>query len=78
MKKLASRKLWAALLGLLMGAGMVFGVDAEAVSTVSGAVLAVVSVVTYIATEGRIDAAGVADAASKVQDALDAVDAAAD
>ena len=41
--------------------------------TVSGAVVAVVSVVTYIITEGKIDAAAVGDAAQKVQDAVDAV-----
>ena len=71
--KLCSRKLWAAVLGLIMGAGMAFGLDTETVSTVSGALVATVSVVAYIVTEGRIDAAAVAGAAQKIQDAVDAV-----
>ena len=73
MKKLCSRKLWAAVLGLMMGAGMAFGLDTETVSTVAGALVATVSVVTYIVTEGRIDAAAVAGAAQKIQNAVDSV-----
>ena len=72
-KKFKSRKLWAALIGVLMGVAMIFGVDPNVAETVSGAVVAVVSVVAYIITEGKIDAAAVGDAAQKVQDAVDAV-----
>lgn len=72
-QKLSSRKLWAAMAGLVMGLSMVFGLDETTVSTVAGAVVSLVSVVTYIASEGRIDAAAVGDAAGKVQDAIDAV-----
>lgn len=72
-QKLSSRKLWAAMAGLVMGLSMVFGLDETNVSTVAGAVVSLVSVVTYIASEGRIDAAAVGDAAGKVQDAIDAV-----
>ena len=71
--KLSSRKLWAAVVGMVMGLAMVFGLDETAASTVAGAVVSVASVVTYIVTEGRIDAAAVGDAAGKVQDAIDAV-----
>lgn len=73
LKKFKSRKLWVAVIGLLMGVAMIFGVDPNVAETVSGAVVAVVSVVTYIITEGKIDAAAVGDAAQKVQDAVDAV-----
>lgn len=72
-KKLSSRKLWAAVAGLVMGLSMVFGLDETTISTVSGAVVSVVSVVTYIITEGRVDAAAVGNAADKVQQAVDAV-----
>lgn len=72
-QKLSSRKLWAAMAGLVMGLSMVFGLDETTVSTVAGAVVSLVSVVTYIASEGRIDAAAVGDAAGKVQNAIDAV-----
>lgn len=71
--KLSSRKLWAAIVGVVMGLAMVFGLDETTASTVAGAVVSVVSVVTYIVTEGRIDAAAVGEAAGKVQDAIDAV-----
>ena len=73
LKKLKSRKLWVAVIGVLMGVSMIFGVDPNVADTVSGAVVAVVSVVAYIITEGKIDAAAVGDAAQKVQDAVDAV-----
>ena len=73
LKKFKSRKLWVAVIGLLMGVAMIFGVDPNVAETVSGAVVAVVSVVAYIVTEGKIDAAAVGDAAQAVQDAVDAV-----
>ncbi len=73
LKKFKSRKLWVAVIGVLMGVAMIFGVDPNVAETVSGAVVAVVSVVTYIITEGKIDAAAVGDATQKVQDAVDAV-----
>lgn len=73
LNKLKSRKLWAAVGGVIIGVLMIFGIDPNVAETVSGALLAVVSVVTYIVTEGKIDAAAVGDAAQKVQDAVDAV-----
>ena len=73
LKKFKSRKLWVAVIGVLMGVAMIFVVDPNVAETVSGAVVAVVSVVAYIVTEGKIDAAAVGDAAQKVQDAVDAV-----
>ena len=73
LKKFKSRKLWVAVIGVLMGVAMIFGVDPNVAETVSGAVVAVVSVVAYIVTEGKSDAAAVGDAAQKVQDAVDAV-----
>lgn len=73
LNKLKSRKLWAAMVGVIVGVAMMFGIDPNVAETVSGAVISVVSVVTYIITEGRIDAAAVGDAARKVQDAMDAV-----
>lgn len=72
-QKLSSRKLWAAVAGLVMGLSMVFGLDEGTISTVAGAVVSVASVITYIITEGKVDAAAVGDAVGKVQDAVDAV-----
>lgn len=72
-QKLSSRKLWAAIAGLVMGLSMVFGLDEGTISTVSGAVVSVASVIAYIITEGRVDAAAVGGAVEKVQGAIEAV-----
>jgi len=55
--KLSSRKLWAALAGLAAGLAMAFGLDEDIISMVAGAVTTSASVIAYIVTEGRIDAA---------------------
>lgn len=73
LRKLSSRKLWTALAGLAAGLAMVFGLDQEVVASCAGAVVSVVSVVTYIVTEGRIDANSVKVAIEKTQDALEDV-----
>ena len=72
-RKLSSRKLWAAAAGIITGLAMVFGLDEGTVSSVAGAVVSVASVVTYIITEGRVDAESVKKAVESVQDAAGAV-----
>ena len=59
LKKLTSRKFLAALAGVTTGLAMVFGVDETTISTVAGAVTTVASVVSYIMSEGMVDAAAV-------------------
>lgn len=71
--KLTSRKLWAAVAGLIAGLAMVFGLDENVITTVAGAVVSVSSVITYIITEGRIDAEGVKIAVENVQDAVEVI-----
>lgn len=71
--KLTSRKLWAAVAGLIAGLAMVFGLDENVITTVAGAVVSVSSVITYIITEGRIDAEGVKIAVEDVQDAVEVI-----
>lgn len=76
-EKIKSRKFLTCVAGVVMGLCMVFGLDEGAVNTIAGAVTAVVSIATYIYTEGKIDAAAVGqikDAADDVKDAIDAVD----
>ncbi|WP_312280969.1 hypothetical protein [Oscillibacter sp.] len=73
MRKLSSRKLWAALAGVVTGLAMVFGLDENTISTVAGAVVSVASVLTYIVTEGKIDAEGVKKAVEDTQNAVEAV-----
>ena len=70
LEKLKSRKLWAAIAGLISGLSIIFGVDTSVSSTVSGAVVSVASIITYIITEGKIDAAGAAATLQKVQEAV--------
>jgi len=73
LKKLTSRKLWAAAVGIITGLAMAFGLDEGTISTVAGAVTAAASVVVYIATEGKIDAAAVATAVEAAQEAAETV-----
>ena len=72
LRKLSSRKLWTALAGAA-GLALAFGLDQEAVASTAGAVVSVISVVTYIVTEGRIDAAAVKTAIEDVQEAVEEV-----
>ncbi len=68
-RKLSSRKLWAAVAGIISGLAFAFGLDDGTVSTVAGAVTAAAAVITYIATEGKVDAASVAKAAAAIEEA---------
>ena len=72
-RKLSSRKLWAAVAGIVAGLAMVFGLDETTISTVAGAVVSVASVIAYIITEGKVDAAGVKNAVEGIQDAVEEV-----
>lgn len=77
LNKLKSRKFLTCVAGVIMGVCMVFGLDENAISTIAGAVTAIASVVTYIYTEGRIDAEAIdkiKDTANEVKDAVDMVD----
>lgn len=70
-QKLTSRKFICAMIGIVIGIAMVFGLDQTTIQSVAGAVVSLCSVVTYIITEGRIDAASVAQAATDIQSAID-------
>ena len=72
--KLTSRKFLTCVAGVVMGLCMVFGLDEGTVSTIAGAVTSVVSVVMYMYTEGKVDAAAVKNAADKVESAVGAVE----
>lgn len=71
LRKLSSRKMWAAVVGTAAGLAMVFGLDESIISTTAGAVVSLVSVVTYIITEGKVDAESIKNAVKAVQDAAD-------
>ena len=58
-RKLSSRKLWAAIAGVVTGLAMVFKLEESTISSVAGAVVSMASVVSYIITEGKVDAESV-------------------
>lgn len=76
LNKLKSRKFLTCVAGIIMGLCMVFGLDEGTVTTISGAVTSVMSIVIYIYSEGKIDAAAVdkiKETVDKVEDAANAI-----
>lgn len=76
LQKLTSRKLWLALAGVVTGIAVILGVDGGEITTVAGAVVSLFSVVTYIITEGKIDAEGVKKAVIDTQEAITTIEGA--
>lgn len=56
-RKLTSRKLWIAVVGVVTGLIMAFGGSEETAQTVSGSIMSTASVIAYIVGEGLSDAA---------------------
>lgn len=56
-RKLTSRKLWAALAGLVSGLIAAFGGSEEMATQIAGLIMATASVVAYVIGEGLVDAA---------------------
>lgn len=77
-RKLSSRKLWMAVAGIATGVAMALGADASDVGTVAGAVTALISAVTYIVVEGKVDAESVKNAIIEIQDGLEIIEGAED
>ncbi len=71
LRKLTSRKLWLALAGVATGIAVVLGVDGSEITDVAGAVTALASVITYIITEGKVDAAAVKTTIEATQNVTD-------
>lgn len=74
LRKLTSRKLWMAVAGIVSGIAMALGADGSEITTVAGAVTALVSAVTYIVVEGKVDAEGVKNVVVSVQDAVEVIE----
>lgn len=73
-QKLTSRKLWMALAGVITGIAMALGAEGAEIGTVTGAVTALISAVTYIIVEGKVDAESVKNAITGVQDAVNVLE----
>lgn len=72
-QKLLSRKLWVAILTAGGGIALALGAPDNLVNVIVGAATALVTVVIYIVTEGKIDAAAVELSADFIQKTVEAI-----
>lgn len=72
-QKLSSRKLWLAISGVAVGVATILGVDGSDITTVAGALTALVSAVSYIVMEGKIDAERIKNAIVEVEDVTELI-----
>lgn len=56
-QKLTSRKLWIAVVGIVVGLATAFGIEGNDYAPVVGTIGSIVSAITYILGESAIDAA---------------------
>jgi len=75
LKNLLSRKFLLALIGAASGLAIALGADADFVQVLVGAATALVAVVCYIVSEGKIDSEAVTLASDFVQQVITAVEA---
>lgn len=68
-RKIGSRKLLVAVAGILTGIALMMGADGEDINTVAGAFTSLASIMTYIITEGMVDAEGVKKITEKPEEA---------
>lgn len=73
LRKLSSRKLWMAIAGVFTGIAVVLGVDSTELEVIVGAVMSVISAITYIVVEGRVDAESVKNAIEATQEAIEVI-----
>ena len=74
--KFKSRKLWLAILNAAAGIAIALGADNNIVQIALGAGLALLSAVSYIVVEGKVDAAAVdlsSDAIKKILDLVEQI-----
>lgn len=64
------KKILTAIIGILSGLAIIFGVDQGDVSTISGALVSIVSVAGYLIAEGKIDVERIKNAAEDVNAAI--------
>ncbi len=58
-QKLTSRKLWTAVVGVIIGLAAAFGLPENDMAQIAGIVTSALSVVSYITGEAKVDAAAV-------------------
>lgn len=67
-QKLSSRKMWAALIGVIVGLAAAFGIEENEYAQIVGVVGSVVSAVSYIFGESAVDAAREKNSAEGTQE----------
>ena len=75
-EKIKSRKLWLAILNAAAGIAIALGADNNIVQIALGVGLALLSAVSYIVVEGKVDAAAVdlsSDAIKKILDLVEQI-----
>ncbi len=71
-QKLTSRKLWTAVVGIVIGLAAAFGLDENEYAQIAGIVTSAVSVLAYIMGEAKIDASRIeADGINKIIEAAE-------
>ena len=70
-RKLTSRKFWAAVTGFVTALLLAFGVGESEISQIVGIVTAGATLIAYIVGEGMVDAARVKDAESSEKEVKD-------
>lgn len=73
-EKFKSRKLWLAVLNAAAGIAIALGADNNVVQIALGAGLALLSAVSYIVVEGKVDAAAVDLSSEAIKKILDLVE----
>lgn len=68
------KKILTALLGILVGLSIVFGIDQSDVSTIAGALVSMVSVCSYLIAEGKIDIERIKAAANQLNEVLEFIE----
>ena len=68
------KKFLTALLGILLGVAIIFGIDQSEVSTFAGAFVSIVSVSGYLIAEGKIDIERIKAAANQFNEVLEIVE----
>ena len=66
-RKLTSRKFWVAIVGLVTGLLLLFGVDADQTEKIGGIILTAGSIVAYILGEGLADTADTYEIVTETQ-----------
>lgn len=56
-QKLSSRKLWIAVIGIVIGLAAAFGIEENDYAQIAGMVTSAISVIGYIFGEAKVDAA---------------------